>query len=164
MLHTELHSIQPHSKSQQPPPQSPAQQQRQQPSRRTSLRPITAPLKSGVIDTLTHEMENMIVENKLRKEAPLRSIWEAAVARGLSRERAVTLLGDGNAGGEVLSPPMSFREVSSGEALRIELGMGMGIGRNESPGRLPSPRPSPSPPPGIIPRKSSYTRARSVSC
>jgi hypothetical protein len=155
MLQTELYSVQPQvdlkSHSQ---------------SRRTSLKPLTEPAEA-VMETLTHEMENMIIENKLRKEVPLRSTWDAAISRGLARERAgergraVTMMGNGNA----LPYPVSLpgdKPRAVAEAL-VGTGLEMGV-RYESPGRLPSPRPSPPPPPGIIRRGSSYMRARSVSC
>jgi hypothetical protein len=160
MLHTELNSIQP----QPPHPQS-------QPPHK--LTPTTEPTEPGpTIRSLTKEMENMIIENKLRKEAPLRSFWEAAVGRGWARERgrAVSMMcgNDGSAGGEGKS--MDNMSAATGDLAKemgytMMAGMGTGMERNESPGRLPSPRPSPSPPPpGIIRRGSSYMRARSVSC
>lgn len=115
------------------------------------------------MDTLTDEMQNMIIENKLRKEVPLRSTWETAIARGRERERerAVTMVemrsggGDGTAGGEegkrrCLSPNGKSQD-SFGSIV------------TSSPGRLPSPRPSPPPPPSIKRQGSSCVRARSIS-
>jgi len=156
MLHTELNTIQP-----QPQPQPYAHSQSQSPHK------PTAPIQhepGPTIQTLTKEMENMIIENKLRKEAPLRSLWEAAVRRGWARERgrSVSFFGNGSAGGE--GKPVDVDVSAAGMGFTMMTGIGMGMGRNESPGRLPSPRPSPSPPPGIIRRGSSYMRARSVSC
>src|ERR1700728_2096876 len=88
MLHTELNSIQP-----QPHPH-PQSQSPHKPTPTTPIQPGSGP----TIQTLTNEMENMIIENKLRKEAPLRSFWEAAVRRGWGRERgrAVSMFGNGN--------------------------------------------------------------------
>ena len=34
-----------------------------------------------VLETLTREMENMIIEHQLRSEGPIRSIWDAAIKR-----------------------------------------------------------------------------------
>lgn len=34
-----------------------------------------------VVDTLTKEMENMIVEHQLRNEGPIRSLWDTAIKR-----------------------------------------------------------------------------------
>jgi len=155
MLHTELNSIQPQP---QPHPQS------QSPHKPTLT---TQPTEPGpTIQMLTKEMENMIIENKLRKEAPLRSFWEAAVGRGWARERgrAVSMFGNGSAGGSGEGKPA---DVSAAGDLAAGIGFTMmtrmGMERNESPGRLPSPRPSPSPPPpGIVRRGSSYMRARSL--
>lgn len=139
MLHTELHAVQPH-----PNPSH------------THLKPLTHPSEK-VMHTLTHEMQNMIIENKLRKEAPLRSFWEAAVSRG--RGRAVTMFGGGNLKG--LPAPVC---AVGGEKQKEKVVSFDGVG-SESPGRLPSPRPSPPPPsPGVVRRGSSYMRARSVSC
>jgi len=154
MLHTELHSVQPQSHT--------------KPQRAGGLKPVLEPSPS-VMDTFTREMQNMIIENKLRKEAPLRSFWEAAVERGLTRERerAVSMSGNGTAGGgeglpSPVSPVQKLGELSSAGGPSPGLGLGLGNGGG-SQGRLPSPRPSPPPPPGIVRRGSSYLRARSVS-
>lgn len=147
MLHTELHSVQPKGKS------------------RTSVASPEPPSQTSevVMDTLTQEMENIIIENQLRKEAPLRSVWEAAIARGHARERerAVTMVNtrpsggadaqEGKKDGGFLSPATLNGKASVGN-LAVD-----------SPGRLPSPRPSPSPPPGLKRRGSSCVRARSIS-
>ena len=95
----------------------------------------------------------MMIENKLRKEAPLRSAWEAAIERGFMRERALSVgVGDTREIGEKLTSPVSPFEKPGQES-----GVGVGVGK------LPSPRPSP-PPAGLLRRGSSYVRARSVSC
>ena len=136
MLHTEVHSIHP------------------KPHRTnfTTLKPLTQP-DAGVMDTLTSEMQNMIIENKLRKEAPLRTAWEGAVIRG-ERGRAVT---EGRINGLGKHHPLSPVSPPPGKMF------GLGDMRS-SPGRLPSPRPSPPPLPTIVRRGSSYVRAISVSC
>lgn len=99
----------------------------------------------------------MLIENKLRKEAPLRSTWEAAVARGMAkeRERAVTMFGLGDSQERDTLPPSPVSPIGKSAEL---------LGAHGSPGRLPSPRPSPPPPPDLSRRGSSYIRARSVSC
>jgi len=146
MLHTELHSVQPRGKSR---------------TSFASLKQLSEPAEV-VMDTLTHEMQNMIIENKLRKEVPLRSTWEAAIARGKERERAVTMVEMRSSGG-----------VGQGQGKRGDLPSSplpneksqdlFGSHAVSSPGRLPSPRPSPPPPPGIKRRGSSSVRARSIS-
>jgi len=142
MLQTELHSVHPHS------PPSPTSSNPTAP-----LKPITIPAPA-VMETLMHEMENMIIENKLKKEAPLRSVWEGAVSRGRERERAVSIcLGNGS-----VEVPLFWKP-----AEKVEVGERIGC-----PKELPSPRPSPSPPPSSLPgigvrRGSSFVRARSVS-
>ena len=137
MLHTEVHSIQPESLS-------------------TDFTPLKLPTQrdEAVMDTLTSEMQNMVIENKLKKEAPLRTAWEGAIMRG-KRSRAVT---EGRINGHgkyhllspVSPPPGKGRELRDVES---------------SPGRLPSPRPSPPPLvlPAMVRRGSSNVRARSVS-
>lgn len=145
MLHTELHTIHPDSNATHAP-----------------LQPLLEP-NPQVMQTLSGEMENMIVESKLKKEAPLRSAWDAAVARALTTEaeseREVEVEREPGEEGSLPSPVSPVPKPR--ELFANELGMGLGMG---SPGRLPSPRPSPSPPPGMLRRGSSYVRARSVSC
>lgn len=136
MLHTEVHSIQAKPRS----------------ASFTTLKPLTQP-DEAVMDALTNEMQNMIIENKLKKEAPLKTAWEGAVMRG-ERVRAVT---EGRINGHGNYHPLSPISPLPGKTF--------GLGDvQSSPGRLPSPRPSPPPPPTIVRRGSSYVRARSVSC
>ncbi|KAK0222439.1 hypothetical protein EDD85DRAFT_779438 [Armillaria nabsnona] len=69
LLHTELHSIHPVTSS----------------SERVSLsrmRPLVEP-SSDVMDELSKEMENMIIETNIKKDAgPLKTLWETAVQKG----------------------------------------------------------------------------------
>lgn len=55
--------------------------------------PQLQPLPSHVVDKLTREMENLMIEQKLKQEAqgpgPLRSVWEAAVRRFVSDNKPV---------------------------------------------------------------------------
>lgn len=90
----------------------------------------------AALTRLTRELENMVLEQRLRAAPPVRSAWEAAVA-------GVSDADDDDGGGAegTLPSPVS-----------------------PSLPRLPSPRPSPSPPPGLGRRGSSWVRARSVSC
>jgi len=100
---------------------------------------------SEVIDLLTDEMENLLLENRLRAQTPLQSLWNFAVERGRRKEKMDKKQ---EAEGALPSPP------------------------DDQPGgrgRLPSPRPSPPPVAlagtvvGSSPRKEGYVRARSVS-
>jgi hypothetical protein len=153
MLHTELHSVQPQEKSQ---------------TKFASPKPLSKPAEV-VMDTLTHEMQNMIIENTLRKEAPLRSTWEAAIARGQARERgrAVTMVDMRSGGGGGVDAAGQEGKRGGFPSPRTPNGKSrqnlFGSHAVESPGRLPSPRPSPSPPPGLKRRGSSCVRARSIS-
>ncbi|KAK0459377.1 DnaJ-domain-containing protein [Desarmillaria tabescens] len=69
LLHTELHSVHPVTSS----------------SEKVSLsrmRPLLEP-SSDVMDELSKEMENMIIETNIKKDAgPLKTIWETAVQKG----------------------------------------------------------------------------------
>jgi hypothetical protein len=98
-----------------------------------------------VMDLLTTEMENMMIESRLKREdGPLRSAWEAAVTKGRVREEW---------------------------KLRKSRGLLSPISPEQEESRLPSPRPSPPPAPGSPLKGSkvswlseSYVRARSLSC
>ncbi|KAJ7198579.1 DnaJ-domain-containing protein [Mycena pura] len=66
ILHTELHALQPSAEH--------------VPFSR--LRPITAPSEE-VMDALTSEMENMIIETTVKQDGgPFKSVWNAAVQKG----------------------------------------------------------------------------------
>jgi hypothetical protein len=57
-----------------------------------------------MIQLLTWEMENMIIETNIKKEAgPLESVSEAAIAAGCAREDDEN--GDGDGDGDSLSSP-----------------------------------------------------------
>ncbi|KAF9073532.1 hypothetical protein BDP27DRAFT_1318437 [Rhodocollybia butyracea] len=106
------------------------------------MRPMLQP-SSDVIDQLTTELKNMIIETTVRqqKPGPLQSACEHAIVRSRTRsEASARLLIPANNGNRHLPSPSSAYE---GE------------------GKLPSPRPSPPPP--LIRKNSSYVRARSVS-
>src|SRR5882762_4613145 len=169
MLHTELHSIQP------PPTPTSSAHGHIHTHFETPLKPLTNP-SAVVMDKLTKEMQNMIIENRLKKEVALRSFWEGAVGKGLIKERGKDKETERERDKEMEKERERERAVSmlgltynpsNGVAVRGELeGLGGRRGRIGSPGRLPSPRPSPPPPSGMLRRTSSYgyIRARSVSC
>lgn len=120
------------------------------------MRPHPAP-SPDIMEQLSTEMENLIIEAKLSQEAvaggPLRSVWESAVDAG--RRNQVPLpskCGAERDGEGTLPSPVS---PDGGEK------EGKGDGIWESRIRLPSPRPSP--PPSLQRKGSSYVRARSVS-
>lgn len=144
MLHAELHSIHPLSSDEM--------------CVNIARKPYDNPSKE-VLDLLSEEMENMIIEaNIIQEVGPLKSACEAAVTQG-RRSRASTSgdpLANGDGGSGTLPSPISPcgtppRELASHDDWQ------------SSPGRLPSPRPSPPPPPTLHRRTSSYVRARSVS-
>ncbi|KDQ56381.1 hypothetical protein JAAARDRAFT_132411 [Jaapia argillacea MUCL 33604] len=109
-----------------------------------------------VLDILTKEMENMIIESRLKKEAsmgPLRTAWETAINKGrerLGRRRkegvgpvvhVTSPSGDGVQcqGFGILSPPGSVSPVDiKAKLAEVASGSDRVV--------LPSPRPSPEPP------------------
>lgn len=167
MLHTDLHSIQSPSS---PSPSSSTHS----PNVGVDLRPLSDP-DPRVLASLETEMQHMIVEGKLRHEAPLRSAWEAAVRRGRGQKRFLSsplIFSPANGNGK-----MGLRSLPEDEAVTGEFALTNGKVNGEDElesvggaGRLPSPRPSPPPPPGLLRRGTgmSYSesglRARSVSC
>jgi len=122
-----------------------------------SIHPSTAPTvdffgtnvlerpSDQVMDLLTSEMENMMIENSLKQDkGPMRSAWNAAVTKGNLREKWR------KKGVQAFLPPILAEDGES---------------------RLPSPSPSPplernSSPlrPQKVSRSSSYVRGRSLSC
>ncbi len=123
LLQTELHSIQPSSSF----------------PEHKRLRPITE-VDEGAMEGLAQEMENMIIETNVRKDAgPLRTAWEAAIQNAAIPNHV-----------NLNQNHSSHQELHSLEIPQL----------HTPGGTLPSPRPSPPP----YPRSgSSYTRARSVS-
>ncbi|KAF8903029.1 hypothetical protein CPB85DRAFT_1377113 [Mucidula mucida] len=113
LLQTELHSIQPSS---------------------------SFPEHKRAMEGLAQEMENMIIETNVRKDAgPLRTAWEAAIQNAAIPNHV-----------NLNQNHSSHQELHSLEIPQL----------HTPGGTLPSPRPSPPP----YPRSgSSYTRARSVS-
>ena len=175
MLHTELHSIHPWS-----------------PESRVSLtrmRPLTNPSEE-IMETLSKEMENMVIEANIKKDAgPLRSVWEAAVTKGRAAQMSTSTVGRGttarktrnfweaedvleseedmDGGSGTLPSPVSPvgtppRQLPCEDG-KSGPGSDAWLGAVKGQGRLPSPRPSPPPPQGLQRRGSSYVRARSVS-
>lgn len=144
LLHTELHSIHPST------PETRVSMARMRP------RP---PPSAEVINELSKEMENMLIEKNVMQEVgPLRSVWEHAIEQG-RREAALQsrhLLDESD-----MHPDHSLPSpVSPSGTPSRDLEGAKGDGRSWA--RLPSPRPSP-PPSVLLRRGSSYTRARSVS-
>jgi len=135
MLHTELHSIHPLSTPH---------------TSLTHMKPFPGPPSEQVMQLLTEEMQNMIIEMNVKKDSgPLKSIWEGAIARGRANSAAEDI--DGSSG--LPSPGGTPRQ----KELSLDTPADANVARGQ--GRLPSPRPSPPPFSGI-PRR---VRARSVS-
>ncbi|KAJ7072806.1 DnaJ-domain-containing protein [Mycena amicta] len=142
LVHTELHTIQPSA------PQIPL----------SRLRPVTDP-SPEVMDTLSLEMEKMIIETSLKQEVgPLASLWEAAVERG--KEALATIQGRPSTPTPRKTSTFEFprpMSMSPFKTTPTKFGIGIGNGSVEAqaPGRM-----SPLPVPADRPH---YVRARSVS-
>ncbi|TFK45057.1 hypothetical protein BDQ12DRAFT_642215 [Crucibulum laeve] len=173
MLHTDLRSILPSHKT--PHDASLARPQ-----------PVSPRDAELLINELSQEMEDLIIEANIKKDAgPLRSAWEAAVRRVTSRGTPNKILSEGSGftSSHNTSPskPRNFWESENAdtdtgvEDSIVIVGISDSVAeigaRGETvieAGDLPSPRPSPPPPPppaapGLQRKGSSFVRARSIS-
>lgn len=150
MIHTELHSIHPETTSH---------------VSLSRIQPLTTP-SPDIIDALSKEMEKMIIEGNVKREAgPIRAAWETAIRRGRRGARGPTT--------PKKTPPRTRQFWERGEEVNNGRGSHStvsalpdssqpGLSSHEG-GRLPSPRSSPPPSSGIVKDGSSYVRARSLS-
>lgn len=146
-----------------------------------------------VIEELTNEMENMILEHQLRVEGPIRPLWETAVQRsrnlGIQKQATYSATPSNSQSSSengpnnfsqvrtkgndarLPSPPMSIspeakhKDFCSGDEHVLVVNASDKQERKEV--NLPSPRPSPSPPPNARSRPNSpagiHRRHRPVS-
>ncbi|KAF9494184.1 hypothetical protein BDN71DRAFT_1449298 [Pleurotus eryngii] len=122
----------------------------------SKMRPRTE-LDDDVMEALTREMRDMIIEANVRKETgPIHRAWKDAIARGRSAARSA------------MSMITKDRPLDSEEGKK-DSGDADGRKGLKDENKLPSPRPSPPPPVSLAPRPtvnrraSGYVRARSVS-
>lgn len=139
LLHTELHSIHPRSE--------------ESCVSTSHLRPCLDPSQE-IIDQLSLEMENMMIERQVMQDVgPLKSAWENAIQQGRQQTVLHPLPADYKADASETLPSPTSPSVSPSKHKPD------GILDQET--RLPSPRPSPPPP--LHRKGSSYVRARSIS-